>query len=370
MNEEVTDLTTVGAGAVDGMVDLQISTARKYPRDMDLFVESVRTMALRDEETAANCMYALPRAGKVIEGPSVRFAEIIVTAWKNVRADVQSAPVGPQDKDVTSVATFFDLETNVAIRVSTKRSIVGKNGRYNADMIAMTQNANNSVAFRNAVFKGVPAALWEPTYLAAREKAIGEGGTIPEKRQQLIQWLGARGIDEAQVLKRLEVKAVDDIYVDELVKLKGLINATKEGETTLEEVFAGASAAPDAPGDLKDRLAKQKEGKTGKSTDGDIAKKAAARKAEHDAEAAEQGSATPEHPEPAPAPPVAEDEGLISRQKITAIKAAAAKANVSDGELMDHLSISLEVADLESLTPASADAVMDWLEAQEELPFK
>ena len=373
MNEEVTDLTTVGAGTVDGMVDLQISTARKYPRDVEVFVQSVRTMALRNEESAGKCIYGLPRAGKVIEGPSVRFAEILVAAWKNVRCDVQSIPVGPKDTECTSVATFFDMETNVAVRLSTNRRIVNKDGRrYSDDMITMTQNANNSIAFRNAAFKGIPEALWAETYEAARELALGEGGTIVQKRQDMIAWFSKFGIQEAQILKRLDVSTADEINVDELVKLKGLANAVKDGEITVEEAFnMKGTAASDAPANLKDRLAKQKEEKAAPASDQDIAKKAAARKAEHDAAAAEQPSTTPEHPDPDP--PVSDEEAAtITRQKATALKQVAEKSGVSEAALLDHLSIALEKEAVEDLTPAEADAVTDWLEEQKqkELPFK
>tara|TARA_Y100000310_G_scaffold334268_1_gene413705 strand:+ start:2371 stop:3414 length:1044 start_codon:yes stop_codon:yes gene_type:complete len=347
------------------MVDLQISTARKYPRDVDVFVQTVAGMALRDEETAGKCIYGLPRAGKVIEGPSVRFAEIIVAAWKNVRADVQALPVGPKDTECTSVATFFDLETNVAIRIATKRRIVNKeNRRYSDDMIVMTQNANNSIAFRNAVFKGIPEALWDPIYDRARVLALGEGGTIIQKRQDMISWFSKLGIQEAAILKRLDVASAGDINVDELVKLKGLANAIKDGEITAEQAFSTTGAAPEQPSGLKERLERQGNGKT---SDADIANRAKAKKAEQDAEQAEasEGGA-PEHPAP---PPPTDDPNTISRQKATALKKKAEAANVSEAELLDHVSIAHEVSSLEELTGEQADAVGAWLDGQGELQY-
>jgi hypothetical protein len=38
-------------------------------------------MATLTPEIAASCIYALPRDGKTIEGPSARFAEVMMHAW-------------------------------------------------------------------------------------------------------------------------------------------------------------------------------------------------------------------------------------------------------------------------------------------------
>src|SRR6185436_14130544 len=66
-----------------GEIDMQISTAKKWPRSIKKFKETAAEMATLDEDTAAACIYALPRDGKTIEGPSARLAEIILSAWGN-----------------------------------------------------------------------------------------------------------------------------------------------------------------------------------------------------------------------------------------------------------------------------------------------
>ena len=59
-------------------VDIQISTAKQYPRDIYKVLSTIETYATMDTETAEDCFYAL-RRGKgndtaVIEGLSVRMA--------------------------------------------------------------------------------------------------------------------------------------------------------------------------------------------------------------------------------------------------------------------------------------------------------
>src|SRR5450631_3785003 len=62
-------------------VDQQITTAHAYPRSIARAVKGIMTLATLDEQTAEECVYALPRGGKAIKGPSIRFAEIIGSQW-------------------------------------------------------------------------------------------------------------------------------------------------------------------------------------------------------------------------------------------------------------------------------------------------
>src|ERR1700754_457466 len=66
-------------------IDQQIATAKKYPRSLTKFVEQTKGLVAMDESIAESCIYALPRGGKMIKGPSARFAEIIASQWGNAR---------------------------------------------------------------------------------------------------------------------------------------------------------------------------------------------------------------------------------------------------------------------------------------------
>ena len=211
----------VALEAVDrASIDIQVSTAKKYPRSVDKALKDALTLATLDEETAASCFYVLPRSGKRIEGPSARLAEIMAYSWGNLRAD---ADIVDEDRThITAMGTCFDLEKNVAIRVRVKRRITDRSGRrYNEDMIGVTSNAAISIALRNAVFKVIPAALTQRIYLAARSASIGDAGTITQKRQRAVEWFGKAGMTEAQLLELLEVRGLDDVGEEELITLPG-----------------------------------------------------------------------------------------------------------------------------------------------------
>lgn len=56
-------------------IDQQIATAHKYPRSLKRFRDSALQMVTLTEDIARECIYALPRDNKTIEGPSARFAD-------------------------------------------------------------------------------------------------------------------------------------------------------------------------------------------------------------------------------------------------------------------------------------------------------
>lgn len=227
--------------ATKGEIDMQISTAKRYPRSIKSFKEQALAMATLDEETASGCFYSMPRGGKPIEGPSARLAEIVLSAWGNVRADARVIDAGP--KEITAEAMTWDLEKNVAVRVQVKRRITDKHGkRYNDDMIVVTGNAACSIALRNSVFKVIPMAFTKAVYQAARAVAIGDAKTLASKRAEMVAYFGKMGIVPERVLAVIDRKSIEDVSLDDLAVLKGLATAIKEGDTSVDEAFPDPNA--------------------------------------------------------------------------------------------------------------------------------
>lgn len=239
-NDEVEEMELIDGEvalmAVDkAAIDMQITTAKAHPRSITGSLREAQELATLDPETAASCFYSLPRSGKKIEGPSVRLAEIMAYSWGNLRVDADI--VAEDATHVTAMGTCFDLEKNIAVRVRVKRRITGRNGqRYNADMIGVTSNAAISIALRNAVFKVIPAAFVRRTYAEARRASLGEG-TMQDKRQNAWMYFAKLDVTKEQIYALLDIKGWDDLGEDELITLRGLATAIKDGDTTVEQTF-------------------------------------------------------------------------------------------------------------------------------------
>ena len=221
-------------------VDSQVATAKQYPRDIRRAVNNSVAMATMDYNTAQSCGYALPRGGKPITGPSVHLAKLIVSNWGNIRAEAKVVQV--TDKQVISRGTCWDLENNVATAIEVRRSIVGRNGqRFNDDMITVTGNAANSIAYRNAVFSVIPKAVTDKVYQAAQHLITGDLSDeekVVARRKKCIDFFKEEyGISEEEVVALCGKQTVNQIKSDQIALLLGITQSLKDGDITIEELM-------------------------------------------------------------------------------------------------------------------------------------
>ena len=247
-------------------IDMQIATAHRYPRSIKSFRDEALAMVTLNENIAQECIYSLPRDGKNIEGPSARFAEVIASAWGNSRSGARV--VSDTGDFVTSQGVFHDLERNVAITYEVQRRIIDKNGRrFKIDMIGVTANAACSIALRNAILKGVPKAFWADMYEAARNTAIGNVQTLANRRARALGVLQKMGVQPEQIFKHLGIQGEQDITLDHLGTLFGIMTAIKEGDTTIEQAFSTYSGGLQSVVDIPAELLAQANAETAKGTE-------------------------------------------------------------------------------------------------------
>lgn len=221
-------------------IDMQISTAKAYPRNVKRALDNSIIMATMDTETAQTCSYSLPRGGKTISGASVHLAKILAQNWGNLRVEAKVISIEP--KQITSQAVAFDLENNLAIKVEVKRSIVDRTGkRFNDDMIVVTGNAGNSIALRNAILSVIPKAIVDKVYNEAKNKITGDISDktkLMAKRKQVLDgFKDVYGVSEAEVLKVIGKASIEHIDSDNIVTLIGIAQAIKDGDTSVEDMF-------------------------------------------------------------------------------------------------------------------------------------
>lgn len=222
-------------------VDIQIATAKAYPRDLTAVLNKISTYATMDKETAEDCFYVLRRQDKdgndsIIEGLSVRMAEIIASAWGNLR--IQTRIIGNDGRMITAQAMCHDLESNVAVCKEVPRRITTKSGRtYSEDMQIVTGNAASSIAFRNAVLAVIPKAVTKKIINEVKQVALGQSIDLEKSRQNVMTYYAKLGVKPEQILDYLGIKSVDEIDKQMIFELRALRNALEEGTTTVKETF-------------------------------------------------------------------------------------------------------------------------------------
>lgn len=225
-------------------IDSMIATAKAYPRNITRSTNNAIAIVSLDAETAKTCTYSVPRGGKPITGPSVHLAKILAQVWGNLRIDAKVVSI--DEKQITSEAVCFDLENNLAIKTQVKRSIMGRSGRFNDDMITVTGNAANSIALRNAVLSVIPKAVVDKVYNTAKATITGDvsdSAKLIAKRKKVMDGLiDTYKVTEAEILFSIGKAAVEHITADDLVVLIGIGTAIKDGDTTIEQAFKAKSA--------------------------------------------------------------------------------------------------------------------------------
>lgn len=227
-------------------IDMQISTAKAYPRDLQKAIQNSISIVTMDMEVAKSCCYSLNKGGKIIAGPSVYLARILAQQMGNMR--VENRVVGFDATHATCEAVCFDLERNYAVRTQIKKSIVGNRGRFTEDMCTIIANAGNAIAFRNAIFNVVDKSIVDKVYNAARGKITGDitdENKLIARRTSLIKGIketfNSYNITDEEIAKCVGKNSVSHIGADEMVMLIGLANCLKEGEMTVESVFRPGS---------------------------------------------------------------------------------------------------------------------------------
>lgn len=245
-----------------GEVDMQVATAKRFPRSMKRFQAEAQTLALKNASVAASCFYVLPRGGKTIEGPSTRLAEIVASAWGNLRCETRIVNEG--DKTITAQATCWDMERNVLIRTEVQRRITMANGRrYSDDMIVVAGNAASSIALRNAIFKVIPGAYVSDLLTQCKRiAATGSEGGLDGARKKWVGEFTKQGITEEQILELLGKPGIPDIDIDDVSTLQGLHTALSEGSTTLREVFGGSALSKEGTAKFGFKKRQEQNGKT------------------------------------------------------------------------------------------------------------
>lgn len=312
MSEDGTSIVKPEVGALEAItrseVAMQLDSAHRYPRSISKFLRNATTLATLSVEIAESCMYSVPRGGKMITGPSVRLAEMCASSWGNLH--VGARVIDATDTEVIAQAVAWDLEANVRLTVEAQRSIVGKRGRFDDDMIRVTGMAAISIALRNAIFRVIPRAYVQAIYDKARQTAVGDAKTLAARRDEILSRLGKAGVTPERVFARLDVKGSDDVTLEHLETLIGIGTAVKGGELTLDAAFPAPAPSPVPAGTPEGQRVKM----PGKKRDGAATKQPAGDQPAANGAAAETPKAST--PPPSAAAPAAAPAELVDRARL------------------------------------------------------
>lgn len=255
----------------EAAVKARVMLARANPRDWDL----VRTRVLKDCRRpgfAKTAVYSVPRAGKVIQGLSIRFAEDIARTMGNLWV---SSMIISETRDQRTVDVFaMDLETNftesqqaIMSRTVERRAnrdgtppvapdaVLGERRNSYGDKVFICiatdeemltkQNALVSRIRRNKILEMVPADILEEAKQTAMQVAADADAKDPDAAKKAVLDGFASISVSADALKSfIQTKygtTLDLLRPEVLAELRGIFHAVRDNMATWES-FVGAVA--------------------------------------------------------------------------------------------------------------------------------
>jgi len=211
--------------------------AKANPRNIKNILDEIETLSTLSEDVAFSCFYVMISDDKPIIGISVRLAELIASSWGNIHSGARI--MSKNQKEVTVQGFVHDFEKNSIFTVEVQRSIFG----LTPERAIHSTNAASSIAFRNAIFKAIPASLTQSIVAKIKSFILNNESTdVMARCYGVWEFFKSKNISALQVsdlLGRNISYDLDNVRLtsEDMFLLIGLKNAIEEGDTTIEEVF-------------------------------------------------------------------------------------------------------------------------------------
>lgn len=277
--------------------------AKQFPRIEGQAIERIVRSCQR-KALAEQAVYAFPRGGQQVTGPSIRLAEVLAQQWGNINFGYRELA---EAAGVTQVLAYcYDLETNTRSEkiFHVKHTIDTKNGPkvLTSRRDIYEQIANQaSRRIRSCILQIIPGDVCE-TAMEACAVALedDEATDLPARQKAAIKHFEQFGVTQKMIETRFQKKATALLPAD-LVVLRRIYQGLHDGMSSVSQWFETETATEKAKAAVKKATGEPKKKKTTKKK---------AEKAPEPEPEPETTDGAPEPPEgdPGPEPPPWEAE--------------------------------------------------------------
>jgi hypothetical protein len=237
-------MTQVAESRAVAEVQAQYVIAKKFPRDENAAYMRIMKACERPF-LAEQAMYAYPRGGQLVTGPSIRLAEAMAQAWGNIDCGIRE--VSQADGMSVAEAYAIDLETNTRIAKTfhvphTRDTKQGKKRLTDSrDIYELVAN-QGSRRLRACILGVIPGDVIDAA--VARCGKTLESSDVPMEDQirKLVVAFDELGVKPEHIEKRLGHK-LDVTIPQEIVTLRGIYKSIKDGMADRSQFFDIASVA-------------------------------------------------------------------------------------------------------------------------------
>ena len=258
-------MVAVEMGRVSQEVQASIAIAKRFPRDYEEAHDKIMRQCER-RALAEKALYAYPRGGTVITGPSIRLAEVMAQNWGNLDFGVRE--LEQHETESIMMSYCWDLETNVRqtkiFTVSHKRHT--REGAYRLtdprDIYEMIAN-QAARRLRACILGIIPGDIVDAAISACEEtmrKATAKD-PIDIRIVKMIDAFKELGIKSERLEGYLN-HPIKDATEAELGALRKIYRTIKDDMVRIDEFFPPAKGAPRGVDAVLDKVKVKKQEET------------------------------------------------------------------------------------------------------------
>lgn len=255
--QPTSDQSMVASSEARAVAEVQAAyvIAKKFPRNQH---ESYMAIieACKRPFLAEQAMYAYPRGGTLVKGPSIRLAETLAQCWGNLDCGVRE--ISQSNGVSVAEAYAIDLQTNTRVtkvfHVPHKRDTKKGTTRLTdaRDIYELVAN-QGSRRLRACILGIIPGDVIEAAVERCATTLASSDVPIGEQVKKMVLAFDELGVKVEHLEKRLGHN-LDATIPQEIVTLKGIYKSIKDGMATREDFFEIASAQAVKAGEAKEEL--------------------------------------------------------------------------------------------------------------------
>lgn len=235
---ENTSMTEVAGSRAEHEVQAAFIVAKRFPRNQHESYSAIMESCKRPF-LAEQAMYAYPRGGSLVTGPSIRLAESMAQAWGNLDCGVRE--ISQSNGVSVAEAYAIDLQTNTRVTKvfhvkherHTKKGVTRLTDPRDIYELVANQGARR---LRACILGVIPGDVVEAAVDRCKKTLESSDVPLSEQIRKMVTAFDEFGVKVEHLEKRLGHK-LDATIGQEIVTLKGIYKSLKDGMAHREDFF-------------------------------------------------------------------------------------------------------------------------------------
>jgi len=227
----------------------QIMSAKQFPRDEAQAGSKILARCAR-ARFADEALYAFPRGGKTISGPSVNLARSMAQAWGNIVHRIQIVRRTEEETHIAGQACDLESNTWVSSEAVFKNQIYRKNkGWIEPDERDYRElvNKHGAICVRNAILQLIPKDIVdEAVDECHKTNRLAVSGEIEQDKaatiRSLLKAFNGFGILREDLERNIDT-TLERATADDIAGLRDIFRSMSDGNTKPDDHFEKAPSA-------------------------------------------------------------------------------------------------------------------------------